>query len=100
MKGKVIMKMSRVERCDITDCAYNMDNTCHTIAITIGDTAHPRCDTFCQSTMKGGDMSCFANVGACKVSACSFNSGLECQASEISVGYKEQEPDCLTFQQK
>ena len=90
--------MSKVIKCDVTDCAYNVDNCCHTIAITVGDESNPRCDTFCQSTMKGGDADCTAGVGACKVSACTYNDNLECGAQEISIGYKGQEPDCLTFQ--
>jgi len=39
-----------------------------------------------------------AGVGACKVAVCRYNTNLECQASGISVGYGEQEPDCLTFE--
>ena len=41
------MEMSMVMKCEVNDCAYNMDNCCHAIAITIGDSMHPRCDTFC-----------------------------------------------------
>ena len=91
------MEMPRVSKCEVTDCAYNVDKLCHAIAITIGDTVHPMCDTFCKSMTKGGDVSCIASVGACKVSMCSYNTDLECQASEISVGYKGSEPDCLAF---
>jgi hypothetical protein len=94
------MEMSVVMKCEVNDCAYNMDNCCHTMAITIGDSVHPRCDTFCQATMKGGDTAHMAGVGACKVSACKYNTGLQCRTSGISVGYYEQEPDCLTFELK
>jgi hypothetical protein len=31
------------------------------------------------------------------VYACTYNDGLECNAPDISVGYKGQEADCLTF---
>ena len=91
------MEMSMVMKCEVDDCAYNMDNCCHTTAITIGDSMHPGCDTFCLSTIKGGDISKMAGVGACKVSACKYNTRLECQAQGISVGYYGQDPDCLTF---
>ncbi len=94
------MEISMVSKCEVNDCAYNLDKMCHAMAITIGDGINPKCDTFCQSMKKGGDISCVASVGACKVSSCIYNSGLECQASEISVGYKGQEPDCLTFQSR
>ena len=94
------MEMSKVTKCQVNDCAYNMNNICHAMAITIGDTMHPRCDTFCPSMTKGGDYSCTAGVGACKVSACLYNTALECQAPEISVGYMQDEPDCLTFESR
>lgn len=92
------MEMSKVMKCSVNDCAYNMDNCCHALAITIGDSMQPRCDTFCRSAMKGGDASSMAVVGACKVSECQYNTSLECQAPGISIGYSEQEPDCLTFE--
>jgi len=94
------MEMVKVMKCEVNDCAYNMDDGCHTMVITIGDSMNPRCDTFCLSSMKGGDTSCLAGVGACKISSCTYNNNLECEAPGISIGYKEQEqePDCMTFQ--
>ena len=92
------METSKVIKCEVSDCAYNRDNCCHTMAITIGDGMNPRCDTFCHSTSKGGDIESIASVGACKVSACKHNNALECQTSEICVGYGDQGPDCLTFE--
>ena len=92
------MEMSKVIKCEISDCAYNVDDCCHTMAITVGDSMNPKCDTFCQSSIKGGDVGCMAGVGACKVSACINNSNLECCSPGISVGYKNQEVDCLTFE--
>lgn len=100
MGGTATMDMPKVSRCDVTDCDYNMNNCCHTMAITIGDAMNPKCDSFCQVGSKGGDMSMTACVGSCKVSGCKFNSSLECRASEICVGYKGQDPDCLTFQMR
>jgi len=93
-----MMKMAKVIKCEVTDCVYNMDNLCHTPAITIGDGNSPRCDTFFHYTMKGGDAAELAGVGACKVSQCQFNKKFECQAPQISVGYCDREPDCLTFE--
>jgi hypothetical protein len=93
----VIMK-ARVEKCEISQCAYNSDNQCHAMAITIGgDASHPQCDTFCSATEKGGEKTKIARVGACKVSACTFNKNLECNSPDIMVGYNRGEIDCLTF---
>lgn len=91
------MQMPKVSQCQVTRCAYNLNNTCHAQAITIGDDTHPMCDTFCGTCAKVQDASTVAAVGACKVEVCSFNEGLECQAPGISVGMKGKEPDCLTF---
>ena len=94
------MEMSKVIKCEVEDCSYNMNNVCNAMAITIGHDIHPMCDTFCHADQKGGQLGCLAGVGACKVSCCSYNNGLECCASEISVGYQNQEPDCLTFKSR
>jgi len=92
------MLMPKVSSCEISQCAYNMDNQCHAMAITVGDGAHPACDTFCPSVSKGGAMDMTAGVGACKVAGCVHNVSLECQADCICVGYKGAEADCLTFE--
>ncbi len=94
------MTMSRVTRCEVSECAYNMDDVCHAKAITIGDTIYPKCDTYCASMVKGGDDDCVAGVGACKVASCIYNSDLECESPEICVGYEEDEADCLTFESR
>ena len=92
------MEMSKVMKCEVTDCAYNMDSCCRTMAITIGDGVHATCDTFCHFGIKGGNADCMAGVGACKIAPCMYNNNLECAAPGISIGYQGQEPDCLTFQ--
>lgn len=93
------MEMPKVLRCEIIDCAYNLDNVCHAMAISIGDGVRPTCNTFCQYLMeaKAGDVGCVAQVGACKESDCVHNVCLECQASGIVVGQKEDHPECETF---
>lgn len=92
--------MVKVKQCDVSECAYNVDNQCHTIAVTIGDDDHPMCDTFCPSQSKGGQKNMIAGVGACKVSSCRHNDSLECRASSISVGRQSEEADCLTFKHR
>lgn len=94
------MKMVKVKQCDVSDCAYNSDNMCHAIAVTIGDSDNPMCDTFCPSQTKGGEKTIIAGVGACKVSSCQHNESLECHAPSISVGRQSQEVDCLTFKHR
>ena len=94
------MEMSKVIQCEVADCAYNADDMCHARAITVGDMANPRCDTYCMSSTKCSDMSCTACVGACKTAVCMFNDGLECDSSEVSVGYSENGVNCLTFAPK
>lgn len=94
------MEMPKVSRCDVLECAYNMDKECHAMAVTIGDIVHPKCDTLCMAVNEDLDVNCFAGVGACKTIACSYNHGFECMASEISVGYNSDEVDCMTFRQR
>lgn len=92
-----MMEMPEVSDCQVEMCAYNTDGKCHAMAITIGDTVHPKCDTYVETGTKGGDLDSIAGVGACKVCSCVHNMGLECQATTISVGYQQGEVDCLTF---
>ena len=91
------MEMSKVRKCEVSDCAYNMGDICHTMAITVGDGMNPRCDTFCQLGIRGGKASFLAGVGACKVAGCTYNTDLECAATEVCIGYKDDEPNCMTF---
>lgn len=92
-----MMEVPPVRNCEVTDCAYNSGTACHAWAITIGDGTTPKCDTFFHFKNKGGDPETIASIGACKVSGCQFNKKLECQASEVVVGFREHEADCLTF---
>ncbi len=92
------MEMPKVRQCDVVECAYNANRQCHAIAITVGNATHPRCDTICICEESQVNLNNTAGVGACKTIACNFNRGLECSQSEISVGYCQNEVDCLTFQ--
>jgi hypothetical protein len=93
------MNMPKVKKCDVKQCCYNSNNICHALAINVGGSATPRCDTYtttCKS--KAGDSGATATVGACKVSGCRYNMNLECQASEISVSKGKDPADCITFE--
>lgn len=91
------MEMPLVNSCDIEDCAYNRDRSCHALAITVGDSQHAHCDTYFGSGPKGGDPAAKGRVGACKMADCRYNERLECQAPGISVGYRQDGVDCLTY---
>ncbi|WP_202805980.1 DUF1540 domain-containing protein [Actinopolymorpha alba] len=90
--------MPVVNSCAAEACAYNREQTCHALAITVGDSRSAQCDTFFGAAMKGGDPSSIGHVGACKKADCMHNIDLECQAPGIVVGYRESEVDCLTYQ--
>lgn len=91
------ISMSKISRCDVTDCSYNIDRKCHTLAITVGDTSCPMCDTFLKAASRGGDQEVLGGVGACKASDCRFNSSLECSAPSITVGPHSTHADCTTY---
>jgi hypothetical protein len=95
-------KMSIVKDCAVQECAYNAENACHALAITIGEGGDPICHTFVCSTLHGGVDGGSAGVGACKVSGCRHNAGLECMAGGIRVGMEKIHPerrhaDCMTY---
>lgn len=93
------MDMPVISRCAADACAYNRDQACHALAITVGDARNAHCDTYHSVSFKGGDPAATGHVGACKMSDCKHNVDLECQAAGIVVGYQHNEVDCLTYQQ-
>ncbi len=92
-----IVNMSKVSECKASECAYNLDLTCHAIAITVGDGDRPMCDTFFKTEMRK-TVKGTAGVGACKVSDCRHNLDFECAASTIRVGTMGANGACLTFE--
>lgn len=95
------MKMPQITECDVSECAYNKDSMCHALAVTIGDDAHPRCDTFLSAAQRGGDTGWIGQVGACKVESCKYNKGFECSATSIRVAHHQTScADCQTFAPK
>ncbi|MFI4912071.1 MAG: DUF1540 domain-containing protein [Sedimentisphaeraceae bacterium JB056] len=94
------MQMPDIRSCDVEECAYNKKHQCHALAITVGDQKGAMCDTFWsekESQCDGGDPSQSGHVGACHMSNCRHNDRLECSASCISVGHKQDHADCLTY---
>ena len=91
--------MPKILKCVVRDCAYNTNNNCHAIAITVGGPL-PCCDTFMDSPHKGGFPDITGGVGACKVEKCQNNDMLECTAENIKIGTQSCKADCLTFKRK
>jgi hypothetical protein len=91
------MEMPTVNECAVDVCAYNRNRACHALAITVGDSLHAHCDTFFSATVAGGEPSAVGRVGACKMADCRHNTNLECQAPGVSVGFRQDEADCLTY---
>ncbi len=91
------MKMPMIISCNMMNCAYNKDETCHAMAITIGASS-PVCDTFIERAEKAGAMDMVGSVGACKVANCKFNESLECMAEDgIRMGMHTDHAECDTF---
>ncbi len=97
---KFTIEMPEVSTCQVTECAYNANATCHARAITVGDGSIAQCDTFLPAGASRSRVAPEAGVGACKVSGCRHNRDLECFADAIQVGYASDEARCLTFEQK
>jgi len=91
------MEMPQIIKCDAGECAFNRDEMCHAMAITVGGPGDHQCDTFLRSSTKGGVADRTGLVGACKVASCKYNNSLECSASGINVGHEGTKADCLTF---
>lgn len=95
MKKKTFL-MPEVADCEATDCAYNRDQLCRALAITVGNGTQPMCDTaFNGDVHTRGEA--IAGVGACKVSRCHHNTDLECHADTIQVILSSRIPMCGTF---
>jgi len=92
------MNMPEVSKCSVEKCAYNSNQACHAIAITIGQPAgDPSCDTYFEASRHGGVKDLHAGVGACKLADCKLNLDYECSAPQIKVGINAGQPDCLTY---
>ena len=94
---KISIEVPGVLACEATLCAYNLEQSCHARAITIGNGVHPACDTFFPSGQHTQGDGQPAGVGACKVSGCSHNESLECTAEGIRVVPHEGHADCQTY---
>lgn len=93
---KLEVLVPEIESCAASDCSYNAGGDCHARAITVGDHAHPQCDTHAVLGRHSGNRE-RAGVGACKVTSCRHNRDLECEAEAIRVVTHGDHADCDTF---
>ncbi|MFA5038307.1 MAG: DUF1540 domain-containing protein [Candidatus Omnitrophota bacterium] len=92
-------KMPRIVDCNAVMCAYNINKRCHTPGINVGNGGCPLCDTAIKRENKAGYPDISGRVGSCKEVNCTFNVGLECQASNgIHVILHSEHPECGTFE--
>lgn len=94
------LSMSKISACEVTDCSYNIDKQCHTMAITVGDGGCAMCDTYTKMGQKGGSTDIIGGVGACREGDCKFNQSLECNAGSIRVGLHSGHADCITYSRR
>lgn len=94
---KVNNEMPSVGSCAAVKCAYNVNQSCHARAVTIGHVNTPGCDTFLEGDRHCKETHRIAGVGACKVDQCKLNDDYECLAETIQVGFHEKSIKCLTF---
>ena len=92
------MNMSAISKCNMSTCAYNKDDSCHTLGITVGP--HSECNTYVHASARGGFPEIKGGIGACTASGCKFNSKLECHAPKVDIAVDEKHADCQTFQAK
>lgn len=93
------MDISKIIDCDATNCLYNKGKQCHTFAINVGDDL-PVCDTFMNSSRKGGFEKVSAGVGSCKVQTCSHNTSFECGCDGIHMHIVGDHVDCMNYSKK
>lgn len=92
------MNMTAISKCNMASCAYNKDDSCHTLGITVGP--HTECNTYVHASRRGGFAEIKGGVGACMASNCRFNKKLECQADKVDIVIDDKHADCQTFQRQ
>ena len=91
------MEMPQIKTCDAIACAYNDDQQCRALAITVGGGDTARCDTYFGEAQTGGFPQANAGVGACRAVQCKHNERLECTATNVDIGQRQGKVTCLTF---
>lgn len=94
---EIMIDMPMIKSCEVSECTYNLNSTCHAKAITIGDGVTPGCDTFMKASGHVRNKQIKAGVGACKIAGCNFNSDFECSADTINVGHEGGKVICMTY---
>jgi len=89
------MNMSPIAECNMSSCAFNANNLCHTLGIAVGP--HAECNTYVHGSSKGGFPEVKGGIGSCLASNCRYNDQLECRARGIGVVAHDRHADCETF---
>jgi hypothetical protein len=89
-------QMSIVQQCELDDCAYNTEQQCHALGITVGHDSH-ECDTYYSNGEKGGQPDLTGGVGACQADSCKYNEHLICGAPSIKVSRMADLAGCATY---
>jgi len=92
---------TKVNACNVSDCVYNSNSSCHALAITIDDPTPATCSTYkkAENGESGGAEAQIANIGACKAAGCMHNENLMCTAGEVTIGVKDGKVSCLSYQE-
>ncbi len=99
MKHMTII-MPLIKNCSVSECGFNLHDSCHAKAITIGNNNIPSCNTYFQvsdiaeHTKAEGH---HAGVGACKLTSCKFNTNYACVADEVLVSKPFEKANCMTY---
>jgi hypothetical protein len=96
---EMLIDMPMIKSCDVSECTYNLNASCHAKAITIGDGVTPGCDTFMNASGHVRSAGIKAGVGACKVGGCTYNADFECSAESIRVSHEGGKVVCMTYMQ-
>ncbi len=91
--------MPKVETCDATDCAYNVEGVCHTMAINVAGPT-PTCNTYTPGESKAGIEFIVAGVGSCSMKDCVYNEHLECTQENVHIAGKGDQTLCNSYTQR
>lgn len=84
-----------ITTCAATACAFNKDQGCTALAVTVGGAATAACTTFAELDVRAGLGDAQGQVGACHRVDCVHNAELLCGATGIEVA---DTAACVTYQ--
>ena len=90
-------QMVKINSCNVTQCSYNKHNSCHTMAITVGGPSDPCpcCDTYLESSQKGGIMDVQVTTNALLLDERNIERLFACGLDGLIVSYDRHHGDAL-----